>query len=157
MEKNYIEKVTNLERTTVEYVPKKWFNEMEDRYRSQLSFNEWEERDINKVLADIHESVAKDTIKLYQLDVADRKSVSIKPPLNVCPYCGEKMKLSWVNDNYRSGIIAFVCTCCGAQSPSVYMAIRMLDEDIVAKEIWKRIEMNNNNEEGDEEGDEGHQ
>ena len=156
MEKSYIERVTNLERATVEYVPKKWFNEMEDRYRSQLEFNEWEEKDINGILADIHESVAKDTVKLYQLDVADRKYVSIKPPLNVCPYCGEKMKLSWADSTLRIDMgnrVAYKCFVCGALSPSVFATLRMLNEDIVAKEIWNSIESsiietNNNNEEG---------
>lgn len=137
MEKNYIEKVTNLERATVEYVPKKWFNELEDMYKSHLEFDEWDEKVINDALVGIRENAAKDTIKLYQLDVADRKSVSIKPPLNVCPYCGKTMKLSWAHSIPNR--VAYECTVCGALSPSVFLSLRMLDEDIVAKEIWSSI------------------
>lgn len=153
--KNYVERVTNLERTQVEYVPKKlitdFINDMRDCVDDCVSASDIK-TSFEDIFSEYQKQIPDESVKLYELDVYGQKKVTFERPIGICPYCGGEMR---VRINYRpfvqyrdrnrypldsDGDIAFKCAVCGATTPRIYMNERMLDENIVAKEINNFIE-----------------
>lgn len=146
MEKNFIEKVTNLEREKIKYVPKKLFERSMARLESMLSADDDQEE-----LGWVHELQMKaesETKEFYTIENDDKK-----PDISICPYCGGKMILSFcagdrgVATYSRNRIkireedgIQYKCCYCGSTGPNVYLTIPLLDENRVKNDIQKEIE-----------------
>ena len=149
MEKNFIEKVTNLEREKIKYVPKKLFERSMARLESMLSADDDQEE-----LEWVHELQMKaesEEKEIYSIETDDKK-----PDISICPYCGGKMFLSFSDNdrrvsrypykgyNYSSirggDSIHYKCGYCGASSPNVFLRVSLLDENEVKKDIQKEIE-----------------
>ena len=146
MEKNFIEKVTNLEREKIKYVPKKLFERSMARLESMLNADDDQEE-----LEWIHELQMKaeaEEKEIYSIETDDKK-----PDISVCPYCNGKMLLSFADNNrnvsstpyrgyrpIRSGdAVQYKCCYCGASSPNVFLRLSLLDENEVKKDIQKEI------------------
>lgn len=145
MEKNYVEKVTNLEREKVKYVPKKLF----DRSMARLECM-FEADDDQEELEWIHELQMKaeaEEKEIYSIETDDKK-----PDISVCPYCGGQMLLtfcpgdrgimSYSRNRSKFGEgngIQYKCCYCGASSPNVFLRLSLLDENEVKKDIQTEI------------------
>ena len=141
--KNYIERVTNLERTKEEYVPRKLFNELYEKWSEAMEkISELEDSDIEKIKTqlDFAESATKQAIKVYTLDAMTKTT---QRPMDICPYCECKMhpKLDNSKDyqfrNYYRPMnyVVFECEMCGAKSPKLYFNNSMLDKVEISKQI----------------------
>lgn len=163
-EKNYIESVTNLERTSEMYVPKKLFDELLDDYTLEqtdwlLASHDGKELDecvkeLNDVVMRYNEKAQNEEVSLYTVDINAAKSQkTLKRPINVCPYCGDKMELAWSNSRFPSAYrsvhrcnnnsadaVAYKCRICGGSSPDISVTTAMFDESIVAQRIGRHIE-----------------
>lgn len=148
MEKNFIEKVTNLEREKIKYVPKKLFEKSMARLESMLNADDDQEE-----LEWVHELQMKaesEEKEIYTIDNDDKK-----PDISVCPYCNGKMFLSFSDNDRRisrtpykgyspirgGDAVHYKCGYCGASSPNVYLRLSLLDENTVKKDIQKEIEV----------------
>lgn len=159
MEKNFIEKVTNLEREKVKYVPKKLFERSMARLESMLNADDDQEE-----LEWVHELQMKaesEEKEIYTIENDDKK-----PDISICPYCGGKMILSFCTGDrgvaaysrnrikIREGDgIQYKCCYCGSTGPNVYLTIPLLDENMVNKELQRGIEAAMNEIKCEEEGD----
>lgn len=159
MEKNFIEKVTNLEREKVKYVPRKIFEQSMSRLESMLSADDDQEE-----LEWVHELQMKaesETKEFYTVGIDNKK-----PDISICPYCGGKMILSFCagdrgvaayNRNrikIREGDgIQYKCCYCGASSPNVFLRVSLLDENEVKNDIQMEIEAAMNEIKREEEGE----
>lgn len=147
MEKNFVEKVTNLEREKVKYVPKKLFEKSMGRLESMLNADDDQEE-----LEWVHELQMKaesEEKEFYTIEDNDKK-----PDISVCPYCNGMMFLSFSDNDrrvsstpyrgyspIRSGdAVQYKCGYCGASSPKVFLRLSLLDENTVKKDIQKEIE-----------------
>ena len=164
-EKNYIEQATNLERTTENYVPRKLYDELLNEYEKEqtdwmLASHDGEElekclKEVGDVMLDHSKKASEAELSLYVTDINQAKAMkTFKRPINVCPYCGKTMFLSWADDaytynSYRSlyrqikrpaDNVCFTCPVCGASSPCVRLTTSMLNEDEVGKRIGRHIE-----------------
>lgn len=165
MEKNFVEKVTNLEREKVKYVPVLFLNEALKTLWNNASAYIGTDEEEDEIDCYINELKAKADAESKMLPIieADDK----KPDISICPYCGGKMFLSFSeNDRHisrtpykgyspiRSGdSIIYKCGYCGASSPSVFLRISLLDENMVNKELQRGIEAAMNEIKCEEEGD----
>lgn len=147
MEKNFIEKVTNLEREKIKYVPKKLFEKSMARLESMLSADDDQEE-----LEWVHELQMKsesEEKEFYTIDNDDKK-----PDISVCPYCNGKMFLSFSDGDRRvnstpyrgyspirgGDAVQYKCGYCGASSPKVYLRLSLLDENRIKTELQREIE-----------------
>lgn len=150
-EMNYVESCTNLVREKEKYVPIKLFNEVlnmyEDRAQADiqdldldLSANNAMENELDCEIDQLRKKAEKASRELFVLEEKDEKN-----PLDICPYCGEKMRLYLPYENrYRSGIsddkVMFECTTCGAKSPYVPISLDMFNTETVKKHIEECVE-----------------
>lgn len=146
MEKNFIEKVTNLEREKVKYVPKKLFERSMARLESMLNADD--DREELEWVHELQMKAESEEKEIYSIETDDKK-----PDISICPYCGGKMILSFCagdrgvaayNRNrikIREGDgIQYKCCYCGAASPNVFLRVSLLDENEVEKDIQMEIE-----------------
>lgn len=149
-EMNYVESCTNLVREKEKYVPIRLFNEVlnmyEDRVQADirdldldLNANNDIENELDCEIDQLRKKAEKASRELFVLEDKNEKN-----PLDICPYCGEKMRLylPWGN-HYRRGIsdeVMFECTTCGAKSPYVPISIDMFNTETVKKHIEECVE-----------------
>lgn len=152
MEKNFVEKVTNLEREKVKYVPVSFLNEALDTLWTNSSAHLETAEEENEIDSYINELKAKADAQSKMLPIIETDDK--KPDISICPYCGGKMFLSFSNNNRRVKMtpykdyspirggdsISYKCGYCGASSPNVYLRIALLDENAVKKDIQREIE-----------------
>lgn len=149
-EMNYVESCTNLVREKEKYVPIKLFNEVlnlyEDRAQADiqdldldLSASNAMENELDCEIDRLRKKAEKTSRELFVLEDKDEKN-----PLDICPYCGEKMRLYLpVENGYRRGIndtVMFECVTCGAKSPYVPISLDMFNTETVKKHIEECIE-----------------
>lgn len=159
---DYIEQVTNLERSMEKYVPKYLFDDIcktADELLECCSNPSTpmlrDENSVDSELTTYKERANKEAVELYTLDTQEgNKVTTTKRPINICPYCGDKMVLKWDDNdtgrtNYRSmysnrirpaDYVVFACFMCGAKSPPVALSLNMLDESIIATEMGRVID-----------------
>lgn len=147
MEKNFIEKVTNLEREKVKYVPKKLFERSMARLESMLNAD-----DNREELEWVHKLQMKaesEEKEIYSIETDDKKL-----DISICPYCGGKMFLSFSDNDRRvsrtpykgyspirgGDSVRYKCGYCGAASPNTFLRVSLLDGNEVKKDIQKEIE-----------------
>lgn len=147
MEKNFVEKVTNLEREKVKYVPKKLFERSMARLESMLNADDDQEE-----LEWVHELQMKaefEEKEIYTIENDDKK-----PDISVCPYCNGKMFISFSDGDrhvnsapYRGyskirggDAVQYKCGYCGASSPKVFLRLSLLDENRIRTELQREIE-----------------
>ena len=147
MEKNFVEKVTNLEREKIKYVPKKLFERSMARLESMLNADDDQEE-----LGWVHELQMKaesETKEFYTIENDDKK-----PDISVCPYCNGKMFLSFSDGDRRvnstpyrgyspirgGDAVQYKCGYCGASSPKVFLKLSLLDENRIMIELQREIE-----------------
>lgn len=150
MEKNFIEKVTNLEREKVKYVPVSFLNEALDTLWNNLDdHNDMEENEIDSYINELKAKANAESKELYAIDDDDKK-----PDISICPYCGGKMFLSFSDNDRRvnrtpykgygsirgGDSINYKCGYCGASSPNVYLRLSLLDENRIRTELQREIE-----------------
>lgn len=152
MEKNFIKKVTNLEREKKYYVPIELLKEA--LYKIQDISDEEDliensDSEIAEYLDEIRSQAYSQKKELFVIDNKDDKK-----DISICPYCNGKMFLSFSNNNRRVKMtpykdyspirggdsISYKCGYCGASSPNIYLRIALLDEDMVKKDIQREIE-----------------
>jgi DNA-directed RNA polymerase subunit RPC12/RpoP len=152
MEKNFVEKVTNLEREKVKYVPKKIFDEVITRLDLMSGDDietgyQGDPENVEFIKTKLKEA-KESTKEFYTIETNNKK-----PDISICPYCGGKMLLTFWNGN-RSSVsysrnrvrtheddsIQYKCCYCGATSPNVYIKISLMNEAEVKKDIQKEIE-----------------
>ena len=152
MEKNFVEKVTNLEREKIKYVPVLFLNEALDTLWTNSSAHLETAEEENEIDSYINELKAKADAQSKMLPIIETDDK--KPDISICPYCGGKMFLSFSNNNRRVKMtpykdyspirggdsISYKCGYCGASSPNVYLRIALLDENAVKKDIQREIE-----------------
>lgn len=153
MEKNFIEKVTNLEREKVKYVPASFLNEALNTLWTNSSAHFPDDKEENEIDCYINELKAKANAAskmLYTIENDDKK-----PDISVCPYCNGKMFLSFSDNDRRvrsspyrgyspirgGDAVQYKCGYCGASSPKVFLRLSLLDENAVKKDIQKEIEV----------------
>lgn len=152
MEKNFIEKVTNLEREKVKYVPVSFLNEALETLWNNASAHDLDNEEENEIDSYINELKAKANAAskmLYTIENDDKK-----PDISVCPYCNGKMFLSFSDGDRRvnstpyrgyspirgSDAVQYKCGYCGASSPKVYLRLSLLDENQIKTELQREIE-----------------
>lgn len=152
MEKNFIEKVTNLEREKIKYVPALFLNEALDTLWTNSNAHLLDDEEENEIYSYINELKAKADAESKMLPIIDNDDK--KPDISVCPYCNGKMLLSFSDNDRRisrtpykgyspirgGDSIHYKCGYCGASSPNVYLRLSLLDENTVKKDIQKEIE-----------------
>lgn len=156
---DYIEQITNLERSMEKYVPKRMYDgllsEYEEAERNNRAGLKEKYDSLTQEIVSRQHAANKEAVELYTLDTQEgNKVTTVKRPINICPYCGEKMVLTWDdNDNsritYRSlynhrnrpaDYVVFSCLMCEAKSPKVSLSLRMLNESIIATEMGRVID-----------------
>lgn len=151
MEKNFVEKVTNLEREKIKYVPVSFLNEALETLWNNASAHDLDNEEENEIDSYINELKTKanaESKELYEIE-----NDSKKPDISICPYCGGKMILSFCSGDrgvaaynrnrikIREGDgIQYKCCYCGASSPNVFLRVSLLDENEVKKDIQMEIE-----------------
>lgn len=151
MEKNFIEKVTNLEREKIKYVPKKLFDDVLEQLETVYSINDDVEglTDVEGYVYSMIKAADENTKEIPIIEDDDKK-----PDISICPYCGGKMFLSFSDNDRRvsrtlykgyspirgGDSIHYKCGYCGASSPNVFLRVSLLDENEVKKDIQKEIE-----------------
>lgn len=162
MEKNFIEKVTNLEREKIKYVPVSFLNEALDTLWNNLDdHNDMEENEIDSYINELKAKANAESKELYAIDDNDKK-----PDISICPYCGGKMILSFCTGDrgvaaysrnrikIREGDgIQYKCCYCGSTGPNVFLRVSLLDENEVKKDIQMEIEAAIDEIKREEEGD----
>lgn len=165
MEKNFVEKVTNLEREKIKYVPVSFLNEALDALWTNASGNITDDKEENEIDSYINELKAKADAESKMLHIIETDDK--KPDISVCPYCNGKMLLSFSDTNrnvsstpyrgynpIRSGnAVQYKCAYCGASSPNVFLRLSLLDENAVKKDIQKEISLAIEEIRREEEGD----
>ena len=152
MKKNFIEKVTNLEREKVKYVPASFLNEALNTLWTNASAHILDDKEENEIDCYINElkSKANSASKMLYVIEDDNK----KPDISICPYCNGKMFLSFSTDSRRvnsspyrgyssirgGDAIQYLCGYCGAASPRTFLRVSLLDENAVKMEVQKEIE-----------------
>ena len=153
MEKNFIEKVTNLEREKIKYIPASFLNEALDTLWTNASAHIADDKEENEIDSYINELKAKADAESKMLPIIETDDK--KPDISVCPYCNGKMFLSFSDNDrrvsstpyrgyspIRSGdAVQYKCGYCGASSPKVFLRLSLLDENTVKKDIRKEIEV----------------
>ena len=154
MEKNFVEKVTNLEREKIKYVPKRFLDEALDTLWNNTGMDAEtleEENEIDSYIHNLKKQADEESKELPIIDDDNKKS-----DISVCPYCGGKMILNFcegyrgVNSYYtpinrsrnmiRGGdAIQYKCCYCGASSPNVYLRISLIDEKELKNDIKEEI------------------
>lgn len=150
MEKNFIEKVTNLEREKVKYIPASFLNEaLETLWNNVNGHDDAEENEIDSYINELKAKADAESKILPIIDNDDKKT-----DISVCPYCNGIMFLSFSDGDrrvsstpyrgyspIRSGdAVQYKCGYCGASSPKVFLRLSLLDENTVKKDIQKEIE-----------------
>lgn len=150
MEKNFVEKVTNLEREKIKYVPVSFLNEVLDvLYNNLNDHHDMDENDIDCYVNEVKAKANAESKELYAIDDDDKK-----PDISICPYCGGKMFLSFSDNDRRvsrtpyksyspirgGDSINYKCGYCGASSPNVYLRLSLLDENRIRTELQREIE-----------------
>ena len=152
MEKNFVEKVTNLERKKVKYVPASFLNEALDTLWTNASAYIADDKEENEIDSYINELKAKADAESKMLPIIENDDK--KPDISVCPYCNGMMFLSFSNNDRRvsstpyrgyrpilgGDAVQYKCGYCGASSPNVFLRLSLLDENMVKKDIQKEIE-----------------
>lgn len=152
MEKNFIEKVTNLEREKIKYVPVSFLNEALDTLWNNASAHIEDDKEENEIDSYINELKAKADAESKMLCVIEDDGK--KPDISVCPYCGGMMFLSFSDNDRRvnrapyrgyspirgGDSISYKCGYCGASSPNVYLRLSLLDENRIRTELQREIE-----------------
>lgn len=164
MEKNFIEKVTNLEREKVKYVPASFLNEALDTLWNNASAHDLDNEEENEIDSYINELKAKADAESKMLPIIETDDK--KPDISICPYCGGKMMLTFccgdrTSVSYsrnrmkiREGDgIQYKCCYCGAASPNIYLKISLMNDDEVKKDIQKEIEFAMKEVKNEEEGE----
>lgn len=151
MEKNFVEKVTNLEREKVKYIPVSFLNEALETLWNNASAHIAEDEEENEIDCYINELKAKADAESKTLPIIETDDK--KPDISICPYCGGEMLLTFWNED-RSSVsynrnririrggdsIQYKCCYCGATSPNIYLRISLLNEEEVKKDMQKEIE-----------------
>lgn len=150
MEKNFIEKVTNLEREKVKYVPKKLFDDVLEQLETVYSINDDIEglTDVEGYVYSMIKAADENAKEIPIIEDDDKK-----PDISICPYCGGKMILSFCTGDrsvsaynrnrlrIREGdSVQYKCCYCGSTGPNVCLTISLLDENSAKKDIQKEIE-----------------
>lgn len=154
-DKNYIEQITNLERSMEKYVPKRMYDALIEEYEISESANDDKSvLQLHREITSLKELANKEAVELYTLDTQDgNKVTTTKRPINICPYCGDKMVLAWDDGDsrrnwYRSmysrrerpaDFVVFSCLLCGAQSPRLNTFLKLFDESVIATEMGQVI------------------
>ena len=136
--KNYIERVTNLERTKEPYIPKKIVDDMIENLEPYF---DGEDPFLTDEIKFYSEAIKDKQIDVYTLDTMTKTT---QRPMDICPYCECKMhpKLDTSKDynqfrNYYRPMnyVVFECEMCGAKSPKLYFNNSMLDKVEISKQI----------------------
>lgn len=150
MEKNFIEKVTNLEREKVKYIPASFLNEALDTLWNNVNgHDDAEENEIDSYINELKAKANAASKMLYTIENDDKK-----PDISVCPYCNGKMFLSFSDGDRRvnstpyrgyspirgGDAVQYKCGYCGASSPKVYLRLSLLDENRIKTELQREIE-----------------
>ena len=144
MEKNYIEKVTNLEREKVKYVPKRLFDQLIDDYRAEHSFEGPEEDEqFDKDIYELEQKAEKESRELFVLEEPEKKN-----DLETCRYCGGWMTPEFTDRGWSTTysrrpiaeLVHFRCAYCGATSPTTVLRVSLLDNEAIKKDILRGIE-----------------
>lgn len=152
MEKNFVEKVTNLEREKVKYVPVSFLNEALETLWNNASAHDLDNEEENEIDSYINELKAKADAESKMLPIIETDDK--KPDISICPYCGGKMLLSFSENDRRvsrtpykgyspirgGDSIHYKCGYCGASSPNVYLRLSLLDENRIKTELQREIE-----------------
>lgn len=155
--KNFIEQVTNLERETTQYVPKRCFDALYFLYMNDLTYDDSDDSDGSRVRADMIKDDAFRNI-LEKPNIPDDE-VSEKKPVNICPYCGEHMTIDLespssdlqttrynrysggrIVSRYNGLYIRYRCYRCGSISPFITLTPRLVDKYAFEKELESRIQ-----------------
>ena len=152
MEKNFIEKVTNLEREKIKYVPASFLNEALNTLWNNASAHDLDNEEENEIDSYINELKAKADAesKMLPLIEDDDKKLDI----SICPYCGGKMLLSFSDNDRRvsrtpyrgyspihaGDSVHYKCEYCGASSPNIHLRLSLLDENRIKAELQREIE-----------------
>lgn len=153
MEKNFVEKVTNLEREKVKYVPKKIFDEVITRLDLMLGDDietgyQGDPENVEFIKTKLKEA-KENTKEFYAIETDDKK-----PDISICPYCGGKMFISFSDGDRRvnstpyrgyspirgGDAVQYMCGYCGASSPKVFLRLSLLDENRIRTELQREIE-----------------
>ena len=164
MEKNFIEKVTNLEREKVKYVPKKLFDDVLEQLETVYTINDDVEglTDVEGYVYSMIKAADENTKEIPIIEDDDKKL-----DISICPYCGGKMFLRFSDNDRRANrtpyksyspirggdSIHYKCCYCGAASPNIYLKISLMNEDEVKKDIQKEIEFAMKEVKNEEEGE----
>lgn len=150
MEKNFIEKVTNLEREKVKYIPASFLNEALDTLWNNVNgHDDAEENEIDSYINELKAKANAASKMLYTIENDDKK-----PDISVCPYCNGKMFLSFSDGDRRvnstpyrdyspirgGDAVQYKCGYYGASSPKVYPRLSLLDENRIKTELQREIE-----------------
>lgn len=151
MEKNFVEKVTNLERKKIKYVPVLFLNDALETLWANASAHIGTNEEENEIDSYINELKAKADAESKMLPIIETDDK--KPDISICPYCGGKMILRFCTGDLgvasysrnrikiREGDgIQYKCCYCGSTGPNVYLSIPLLDENRVKNDIQKEIE-----------------
>lgn len=151
MEKNFVEKVTNLERERIKYVPVSFLNEALDTLWTNASAYIADDKEENEIDSYINELKTKADAESKMLPIIETDDK--KPDISVCPYCNGRMFLSFADGDRRvnstpyrgyspirgGDAVQYKCGYCGASSPKVFLRLSLLDENTVKKDIQKEI------------------
>ena len=137
MEKNFVEKVTNLEREKVKYVPASFRNEALDTLWNNASAHDLDNEEENEIDSYINELKAKADAESKMLPIIETDDK--KPDISICPYCGGEMIMNFATGG-RAESVQYKCVYCGASSPKVFLRVSLLDENEVKKDIQKEID-----------------
>lgn len=153
--KNMIEQVTNLERETVKYVPKSYFDRVFYRLASYAALydddeGEKEALELEEIKRNAYDHIIE---KPVIPDDPIEEATSKKMDLEVCPYCGGTMTLKLVDPSligprgysglkYSSRVedVSYVCPDCGARSPWIGINLSLIDHDKVKEKIADAID-----------------
>lgn len=137
-----IEKVTNLRRKTKQYVPACLLTEAVTLFDEFAEQYDIDGEQINSIVRKADE----EAINLYETE--KNNELSMKPPLDICPYCGDKMfprlasqdrKFPGRAYNPQNEHVYMECLVCGAKSPKLGFHPSMLDESKVIEFLTTRI------------------
>ena len=149
-----IEQVTNLERETVKYVPKSYFDRVFYRLASYAAMyddeGEKEALELEEIKRNAYDNIVE---KPVIPDDPVEEVTSKKMNLEVCPYCGGTMTLklidpslsrvrgySTVRNSFRLEDVSYVCPECGARSPWIGINLSLIDHDKVKEKIADAID-----------------
>lgn len=156
-DKNYIERVTNLTREKVKYIPKSILDDAISTLIANTDAHDFDEdKEIAEYIASIEKKANEAAKEMYIVEEDDPK----KKWFRVCPYCGGDMELRFVYEPSRNiykptyDRVRFECFGCGSTSPYIPICLNHLNEEKIREDICRFVERSIDNEKYADEEDE---